>query len=145
MYCSVGVLEYVSVSPFENNFERVLEFFELCCKWTSSKVAFKDFKAFYGSIHVLCYCTYIFSLFVFALAWDYFALNQTAQMASRTPTTSKIEFFVIVTNDFQPLIAATKSSILDLAVVLNPSFITGSHFVELGLINLNPLFSLFSN
>ena len=37
---------------------------------------------------------------------------------SRTAATSKMEYFVIIVNGFQPLTITTKSSILDVAAVL---------------------------
>ena len=40
---------------------------------------------------------------------------------SRTAATSKVELFVIIINDLQPLTIITKSSTLDVAAVLNPS------------------------
>ena len=40
--------------------------------------------------------------------------------ASRTAATSKMERFVIIVNGFQPLTIITKSSILDVAAVLDP-------------------------
>ena len=39
---------------------------------------------------------------------------------SRTAATSKMKHFVIVVNGFQPLTSITKSSILDIAAVLDP-------------------------
>ena len=39
---------------------------------------------------------------------------------SRTAATSKMEHFVIIVNGFQPLTIITKSSILDVATVLEP-------------------------
>ena len=42
---------------------------------------------------------------------------------SRTAATSKIEIFVIIVNDFQPLTIITKCSILDVAAVLDPPLI----------------------
>ena len=39
---------------------------------------------------------------------------------SRTAATSKVELFVIIVIDFQPLIIITKSSTLDVAAVLDP-------------------------
>ena len=39
---------------------------------------------------------------------------------SRTATTSKMERFVIIVNGWKPLTIITKSSILDVAVVLDP-------------------------
>ena len=42
------------------------------------------------------------------------------QQQSRTAATSKMELFVIMVNGFQPLTITTKSSILDVAAVLDP-------------------------
>ena len=39
---------------------------------------------------------------------------------SRTAATYKMELFVIIVNSFQPLTIITKSSILDVAAVLDP-------------------------
>ena len=39
---------------------------------------------------------------------------------SRTAATSKMEFFVIIVNGFQPLTIIIKRSILDVAAVLDP-------------------------
>ena len=39
---------------------------------------------------------------------------------STTAATSKMEYFVIIVNGFQPLTIITKSSILDVAAVLDP-------------------------
>ena len=39
---------------------------------------------------------------------------------SRTAATSKMELFVIIVNGFQPLSIITKSSISDIATVLDP-------------------------
>ena len=39
---------------------------------------------------------------------------------SRTAPTSKMEHFVIIVNDWKPLTIITKSSILDVAAVLDP-------------------------
>ena len=39
---------------------------------------------------------------------------------SRTSVTFKMELFVIIVNGFQPLTVTTKSSILDVAAVLDP-------------------------
>ena len=39
---------------------------------------------------------------------------------SKTAATSKVEFFVIIVNDFHPLAIITKSSTLDVAAVLDP-------------------------
>ena len=42
---------------------------------------------------------------------------------SRTAATSKMEYFVIIVNGWKPLTIITKSSILDVAAVLDPSLI----------------------
>ena len=39
---------------------------------------------------------------------------------SRTTAASKMERFVLIVNDFQPLTVITKRSILDVAAVLDP-------------------------
>ena len=39
---------------------------------------------------------------------------------SRTAATSKMELFVIILNDFQPLAIITKNFILDVVAVLDP-------------------------
>ena len=39
---------------------------------------------------------------------------------SRTAATSKVDFFVIIVNGFQPLTIITKSTTLDVASVLDP-------------------------
>ena len=39
---------------------------------------------------------------------------------SRTAATSKVEFFVIIVNGFQPLTIVTKRSTLDVAAALDP-------------------------
>ena len=43
---------------------------------------------------------------------------------SKTDATSKMEHFVIIVNGFQPLTIITKSSILDVAAVLEPPLMT---------------------
>ena len=47
-------------------------------------------------------------------------LGITSRGRSRTAATKKIKLFVIIVNGFQPLTIITKSSILDVAVVLDP-------------------------
>ena len=42
---------------------------------------------------------------------------------SRTAATSKMEHFVIIVNGWKPLTIITKSSILDVAIVLDPSLV----------------------
>ena len=50
---------------------------------------------------------------------------------SRTAAISKMELFVIIVNGFQPLTIITKSSILDVAAVLDPPLIFSSvYFVR---------------
>ena len=44
----------------------------------------------------------------------------------RTASTSKMENFVLIVNDWKPLAIVTKSSILDVAAVLDPHLITFS-------------------
>ena len=46
---------------------------------------------------------------------------------SSTAAKSKMEYFVIIANGFQPLTIITKSSILDIAAVLDPPLITMKH------------------
>ena len=48
---------------------------------------------------------------------------------SRTAATSKMEHFVIIVNGWKPLTIITKSSILDIAAVLNPplKLLTNGH------------------
>ena len=41
----------------------------------------------------------------------------------RTAATSKVELFVIIVNDFQPLTVITKNSTLDVAAVLDPPLV----------------------
>ena len=41
----------------------------------------------------------------------------------RTAATSKMEYFVILVNGFQPLTIITKSSTLDVAAVLDPALL----------------------
>ena len=73
-------------------------------------------------------------------------LNFWGRGGFRTAATSKMELFVIVVNGFQPLTIIKKSSILDIAVVLNQllwasvifQFLTGklSVFMDTYLENL---------
>ena len=44
-----------------------------------------------------------------------------SRFGSRTTAKSKVELFVMIVNGFQPLTVITKSSTLDVAVVLDPS------------------------
>ena len=46
--------------------------------------------------------------------------NTGCRGGSRTAATSKMELFVIIVNGFKPLTIITKSSILDVAAVLDP-------------------------
>ena len=45
---------------------------------------------------------------------------------SRTAATSKMEHFVIINNGWKPLTITTKSSILDVAAILDPPLILGT-------------------
>ena len=45
------------------------------------------------------------------------------QRRSRTATTSKMEYFVIIVNGWEPLTIITKSSILDVAAALDPPLV----------------------
>ena len=47
-------------------------------------------------------------------------LSNTGRGGSRAAATSKMEFFEIIVNGFQPLTIITKCSILDAAAVLDP-------------------------
>ena len=49
---------------------------------------------------------------------------------SRTAATSKMERFVIIVNGWKPLTIITKRSILDVAVVLDPSMISTVSFFD---------------
>ena len=51
-------------------------------------------------------------------------LRALTRVRSKATATSKMEFFVIIVNGWKPLIIITKSSILDVAVVLDPSLLT---------------------
>ena len=55
---------------------------------------------------------------IFNLYWANFKANHS-RGGSRTAATSKMEYFVIIVNGFQPLTITTKSSILDVAAVLD--------------------------
>ena len=46
-----------------------------------------------------------------------------ARGGSRTSATSKMEHFMIIVNGFKPLTITTKSTILDVAAVLDPPLI----------------------
>ena len=48
-------------------------------------------------------------------------ISKNCRGESRTATTSKMEHFVIIINGSQPLTIITKSSILDVAAVLDPT------------------------
>ena len=47
-------------------------------------------------------------------------MQKKSRGRSRTAATSKMDHFVIIINGFQPLTIITKSSILDVAAVLDP-------------------------
>ena len=49
------------------------------------------------------------------------AIDLSFRGGSRTAATSKMELFVITVNGWKPLTIITKSSILDIAAVLDPS------------------------
>ena len=51
------------------------------------------------------------------------ACNTVIRGGSKTTATSKMERFVIIVNDFQPLTVITKHSILDVAAVLDPPLV----------------------
>ena len=51
-------------------------------------------------------------------------LNWMIRGGSRTDATSKMELFVIIVNGWKPLTIITKSSILDVAVALDPPLMT---------------------
>ena len=51
---------------------------------------------------------------------DVFKQGFMCRGGSRATATSKMEYFVIIVNDFQPLTIITKCSILDVAVILDP-------------------------
>ena len=55
-----------------------------------------------------------------------FLLNNYTGGGSRTVATSKMEYLVIIVDGWKPLTIITKSSILDVAAVLDPSLYTGS-------------------
>ena len=55
---------------------------------------------------------------------------------SRFAATSKMELFVIIVNGFQPLTIITKSSILDVAAVLDPPLLTNAQKCKLRSENL---------
>ena len=59
-----------------------------------------------------------------SVTWSYSVDYQTAQNGCRTTATSKVELFMTIVNSFQPLTIFTKCSILDAAVVLDPTLIT---------------------
>ena len=48
---------------------------------------------------------------------------------SRTAATSKMEHFVIIVNGWKPLTIITKSSILDVAAVLDPPLVESSEIL----------------
>ena len=55
------------------------------------------------------------------MAWFNLASWRFKRGGSRAAATSKMECFVIIVNGFEPLTVITKHSILDIAVVLDPS------------------------
>ena len=53
--------------------------------------------------------------------WKYYSSpNYNCRGGSRAAATSKMEYFVIIINGFQPLTIITKCSIFDVAAVLHP-------------------------
>ena len=50
--------------------------------------------------------------------------DSTTRDGSRAAATSKMERFVIIVNDFQPLTIITKRSILDVSAALDPPLTT---------------------
>ena len=63
-------------------------------------------------------------------------LPHVTKGGSRTAATSKVERFVITVNDFKPLAFITKSSILDVAAVLD------QHLVSLNILHCFQFFML---
>ena len=61
---------------------------------------------------------------------------------SRTAATSKMEHFVIIVNGWKPLTIITKSSILDVAVVLDPPLVI-THLLSFIYIFVNELVNIF--
>ena len=55
-----------------------------------------------------------------------FIFTNVNRGGSRTAATSKMEHFVIIVNGWKPLTIITKSSILDVAVVLDPPLVNDS-------------------
>ena len=55
-------------------------------------------------------------------------LFRSYQRRSRTAATSKMEYFVIIVNGWKPLTIITKSSILDVAAVLDPPLHISKNF-----------------
>ena len=70
---------------------------------------------------------------------------------SRTAAASKVEFFGIIVNSFQPLTIITKSSTLDVPAVLDPPLHTHTQIFELkkifkkSIINTDPYVVLFNS
>ena len=66
---------------------------------------------------------------------------QISRGGSRTAATSKVELFAIIANGFQLLPIITKSSILDLAAVLDPPLISLFKFsyINLGTNRINEI------
>ena len=62
-------------------------------------------------------------------------LVQTIRGGSRTAATSKMEHFVIIVNDWKPLTIITKSSMLDVAAVLDPPLTIVQHLAFRETIN----------
>ena len=58
---------------------------------------------------------------------------------SKAATTSKMERFVIIVNGFQPLTIITKRSMLDVAVVLDPSLVSICKRVSLNTVTFQRL------
>ena len=56
-------------------------------------------------------------------------ISKMIRGGSRTAVTSKMEHFVIIVNGWKPLTIITKSSILDVAAVLDPSLYC-SHYAN---------------
>ena len=56
---------------------------------------------------------------------------------SRTAATSKMEHFVIIVNAWKPLTIITRSSILDVAAVLDPPLIIVKHVLKFDFTKVN--------
>ena len=63
----------------------------------------------------------------------------TSRGGSRTAATSKMEHFVIINNGWQPLTIITKSSILDVAAVLDPPLTSASNAVANEILDISDL------